>query len=422
MMNILHIAVIVVLSVLYVWSLYSIPILAFGLKQQLKSNKKGATLAKPNRKKLPTFSIIIPAKNEEKVVGRLLNSLLKLDYPSEKKELIVVEDGSTDKTVEICSEYAAQYSDQINLIHQSESNGKPSALNYALKHVNGDIIAIFDADNVPESNLLLRVAEYFENSSIAAVQGRACSINSNESMLARLISYEEAVRYETYIRGKDVLNLFVPLTGSCYFIRKNVLEDVGGWDDQALSEDMEMAAKLTEGNHNIKYASDVRSWQENPANLTQLFRQRIRWFRGSMEVSLKYGRLLRNLTKKNLDAEITLTGPYMFLPCVLGYILGLFSFVFPFSYDPILLFMAQGLAYVNTVMLLLIGTSLVYLTKPRKTRNLLWLPFVYAYWMIQNLVALYAFLQLLFNRPRNWNKTSKTGAASTEALSIQAHG
>jgi len=412
--------IISVLSLLYIWSVYNIPILAAGVKHLRKTGKQRIAVTKPWRESLPTFSIIVPAKDEEKVLVRVLKSLLKLDYPPEKKDIVVVEDGSTDKTVKICSEYAAKYPDQIRIIHASASKGKPSALNCALKHVKGEIVAVFDADNVPEPDVLLRTAEYFEGPSITAVQGRACSINAHENMLTRFISYEEAVRYETYIRGKDALNLFVPLTGSCYFIRRNVLQEVGGWDDQALSEDMEMAAKLTERSYNIKYAADVRSWQENPTNLTQLFRQRTRWFRGSMEVSLQYGRLLRNPNRKSIDAEMTLTGPYMFLPCMLGYFMGLFSLVFPFSPDPVLMLMAQGLAFVNTITLLLIGVALIYLTKPRKMTNLLWLPFVYAYWMVQNLVALYAFIQILLKRPRKWMKTTKTGLVTAEDHVLQA--
>ncbi|MGD8505188.1 MAG: glycosyltransferase [Candidatus Bathyarchaeota archaeon] len=364
---------------------------------------------------------MVPAKDEEKVVGRLLDATLKLNYPSQRKEIIVVEDGSTDKTVEICENYSRRYADQIKLIRQDESNGKPSALNYALKHASGEIVAVFDADNVLERDMLLRVAKHFEDKSLSALQGRACSINTHENMLTKFISYEEAVRYETYIRGKDVLKLFVPLTGSCYFIRRNVLEDVGGWDDQALSEDMEMAAKLTKRDHNIKYAPDVQSWQENPTSFAQLFKQRTRWFRGSMEVSLKYGSLLRTLNRKSFDAEMTLTAPFMFLPCVLGYFLGLFSLVLPFSPNPVLTLMSQGLAFVNTITLLLIGIALIYLTKPRKTRNLLWLPFVYGYWMAQIFIALYAFALIVLKRPQNWMKTEKTGTVTSEDHVLPIH-
>ena len=143
MINIVFVLVVVVLSALYVWSLYNIPILLVGLKRLLKTNKRRDAVAKPSGKNLPTFSIIVPAKDEERVVGRLLNSLLKLDYPSEKKDIVVVESGSTDRTVKICTEYAAQYSGQIRLVHQSDSNGKPSALNYGLKHVKGDMASAF---------------------------------------------------------------------------------------------------------------------------------------------------------------------------------------------------------------------------------------------------------------------------------------
>jgi cellulose synthase/poly-beta-1,6-N-acetylglucosamine synthase-like glycosyltransferase len=409
-----------VLALLYIWSVYNIPILAIGVKHLRRTSKKRITVSMPNRGRLPTFSIIVPAKDEEKVVSRLLKSLLKLDYPPEKREIIVVEDGSVDKTAKICTEYANKYPDQLKLVRQPMSNGKPSALNCAFRHVKGEIVCVLDADNVPERDMLLKAAEYFEDLSTTAVQGRQCSINAYENMLAKFISYEEAVRYETYIRGKDALNLFVPLTGSCYFIRRSVLEEVGGWDEDCLSEDMEMAAKLTEKSYNTRFADDVRSWQENPTNLNQLFRQRTRWFRGSMEVSLKYGRLLRNPSRKSIDAEMTLIGPYMFLPCVLGYSLGLFSLVFPFSPDPVLTFMSQGLAFVNTVTLLLIGAALIYLTKPMKMTNLLWLPFVYAYWMVQNLVALYAFAQIVLKRPRRWMKTSKTGVVTAESHVLQA--
>jgi cellulose synthase/poly-beta-1,6-N-acetylglucosamine synthase-like glycosyltransferase len=372
-----------------------------------------------NKRKLPIFSIIIPAKNEEKVIGRLLKTLLKLNYPQEKTEIIIVEDGSRDKTLEICKKYAKQYPNRVKLFQQLESNGKPSALNFGLKHAKGEIIAVFDADNVPEQNILWKVADYFKDPTTAAVQGRTCSINAHENMLTKLISYEEAVRYETYLRGKDILSLFVPLTGSCYFIKRSILKEIGGWDDEALSEDMEIAAKLTEKGYAIKYASNVRSWQENPTNLTQLFKQRTRWFRGSMEVSLKYGKLLKNPTKRNIDAELTFSGPYMFIPCLVGYFLGIIFFIFPSKLDLFLIFMAQGLTIANTIILFLIAIALVYLTKPRKMTNLLWLPFVYTYWIVQNFVAFYALILIILRRPKKWIKTMKTGVITIEDNTFQ---
>jgi len=360
--------------------------------------------------KLPTVSIIVPVKDEEKVVGRLLETFLNVDYPPEKREIIVVEDGSTDKTAEICEKYVRRYPSQIRLIRRSTSNGKPSALNYGLKHVRGEIVAVFDADSVPESNVLLKAAKYFEDLPTAAVQGRPYFINANENMLSKFISYEEAVRYETYLRGKDVLNLFVPLTGSCYFVRKNILNKVGGWDGKSLSEDLELSTRLVEAGYKIRYASDVRSWQENPVNLSQLFRQRTRWFRGSMEVAIKYGRLARKLNKRCIDAEITLMGPYTFIPCLIGYLVTVYSLLSQVQPNTLSTIMAQFTSVFTVFLLLIAGIALIYVTKPRKMSNVLWLPFIYTYWCIQNFVALYALIQIVLRRPKRWVKTKKTEA------------
>jgi len=398
-----------VLSVLYVWTLYNIPILVAGIRHLRRSNERKKMMALFGRRKLPKMSIIVPVKDEERVVGRLLKSLLKLDYPPEKREIIIVEDGSVDKTAGICAEYERQYPEQVKLIRRSVSDGKPSALNHALKHATGEIVAVFDADSVLQSDVLLKAIEHFEDPSVAAVQGKACSINADVNMLTKFISYEEAVRYETYIRGKDILNLFVPLTGSCYFIRRSVLSDVNGWDDASLSEDMEIALKLTKKGYKIKYAPEIEYWQENPINLAHLIRQRLRWFRGEMEIAIKYGKLVTKPNRKNIDAEVTLLGPFMFILCVMSYFILLLTFLLPVQQNFFLTTVNQITFIITMIPLFLIGVALIYITKPRRTANLLWLPFIYAYWILQNFLASYAFLQIAFGRPKKWTKTVKNG-------------
>lgn len=405
----MYLVAICVLSVLYVWTLYNIPILAVGVRHLRRSGQKRSKASAVHAERLPTVSIIVPVKDEEKVVGRLLEALLRLDYPLDKKEIVIVEDGSVDKTVEICREYVRRYPGQVKLVRKSRSYGKPSALNYGLKHIQGKIIAVFDADSVPNPDTLLKAVEHFEDPSVAAVQGRPCSINSDVNMLTKFISYEDAVRYETYMRGKDVLNLFVPLTGSCYFIRRSVLLDVNGWDDASLSEDTEIALKLTKEGYRIRYAPEIRYWQENPVNLVQLIKQRIRWFRGEMEIAIKYGNLVTKPNRRNIDAEMTLIGPYMFILCLLSYFMLLQTFLVPVQQNFVFVTVNQITFLIIMVPLFLIGVDLIYVTRPRRAANLLWLPFIYAYWILQNFLALYAFLQIVFRRPRKWTKTVKSG-------------
>jgi len=405
----LYIVAVGVFSVIFVWTLYNIPILVAGVRHLRRSSEKRRKFASLSEEKLPTVSIIVPVKDEEKVVGRLLEALLMLDYPPEKREMVIVEDGSVDKTVELCREYVKRYPSQVRLFRQQTSNGKPSALNYALKHVKGEIVAVFDADSVPKPDALLKAVEHFEDPSVAAVQGRACSINPDVNMLTKFISYEETVRYETYMRGKDVLGLFVPLTGSCYFVRRGVLLEVDGWDGGSLSEDMEIALKLTEEGHRIRYAPEICCWQEYPVNLVQLIKQRLRWFRGSMEIALKYGKLAAKPNRRNIDAEMTLIGPFMFVLCLLSYFMLLQTFLVPVQQNFVFVNVNQIIFLITMIPLFLIGVALIYVTKPRRIANLFWLPFIYAYWILQNVLAFYALLQIVFRRPKKWTKTVKNG-------------
>jgi len=339
-MNPLYLIAVIVISLLYVWTLYNIPIVVAGLRN-LRSGKRKRKFSGGSQKRLPTMSIIVPVKDEEKVVGRLLKALAKVDYPQDKKEIVIVEDGSIDRTGEICRKFADEHPGQVKLVRRSVSDGKPSALKEALKHVSGEIVAVFDADNIPEPDFLLRAASYFEDSSVAAVQGRLIAVNEDENILTKFVSQEEALRCEAYMRGKDALGLFVPLTGSCYFVKKSVLDDVGGWDSKVLSEDMELAARLTKNGHKIRYASDVKSWQEYPATVSAFFKQRTRWFRGTMEVSLSYGSLLKNPTKKSLDAEVTLAGPFVLISCLIGYLVTFSSLFIPMNPDVAFIWLAN---------------------------------------------------------------------------------
>jgi len=150
-----------VLLTVCLWALYNVPILASGVKDFCKKRQKSQKKSVPEEL-LPSFSIVVPVKNEERVIDRLLTSLSTLDYPLNKREIIIVEDGSTDKTNDICMNYAKEHAN-VKILNKSFSNGKPSALNFGLAHAKGDIIAIFDADNVPASDALLAVVEYFED-------------------------------------------------------------------------------------------------------------------------------------------------------------------------------------------------------------------------------------------------------------------
>lgn len=403
------------ISLLYLWVLCNVPALAAGLKRFPEGRQKERKRVGADARS-PSFSVIVPVMNEEKVVERILNALLNLDYPSEKVETIVVDDGSTDSTASICREYVRRFPDQIRYLRRPFSRGKPSALNYAFRHARGEIIATFDADNVPGSDALRIAAKYFEDPDVDAVQGRIDSINADENMLTKCVSQEMAIFYDAYLRGKAALDLFVPLAGTCQFIRRRVLAEAGGWEEESLSEDMELSVRLIEKGCRIRYAPEIRTWQEYPASISEFLRQRTRWFRGCMGVALRYGKLLAKMNRQCVDAEVMLFGSYMFLLCFLCFFLGVFTFLVPST--PVFASIVQVTSLLIVTCLLLSGTAMFYAAKPRRLANVLWIPFLYFYVAVQSCISLFALLQILFNKPKKWTKTTKTGRVTVSAEDV----
>ncbi len=397
---------VVLLSILLFWTLYNGSIIYVGVRNKRKFQKPPE---QPNGA-LPRYSFIVPTKNEEAVIRRCLDGILALDYPKDKIQVVVVDGNSVDSTVAICSEYESRYPETFKVIsEQTTTTGKPAALNLALPYTDGEIIAVFDADSLPDVDVLTKATAYFNDQNVQAIQGRTTSINEKNSALTRVIAMEEKAWFQMLLSGREKLELFVPLNGTCQFIRRKAFDEVGTWDENSLTEDVEFALRLLEKDHRIKYAPDVCSGQETPNALRSLIKQRVRWYRGYMETSLKYGRLLDHINKRTVDAEISLGGPFMMIISLLSYV-NWFLVVFLFSQStPILNFTGLVIA-LTAVSLVSIGIALTASEKPIKAHNILWIPFIYLYWLMQMFIAGWAFLKLVFRTKRDWTKTSKSGA------------
>lgn len=395
---------IILLAVLLFWTIYNGSIIYIGIKNKRKNSRIHET---PDE--LPSFSLIIPTKNEELVIKRCLDGILDIDYPKDKIEVVIVDGASNDNTCKICTEYSERYPRLIKVLAETKSKGKPAALNLALAATTGQIVGVFDADSLPERDVLKKVASYYIDKRIVAVQGRTTSLNERSNALTRVISMEEKAWFQMLLSGRETLQLFVPLTGSCQFVKRDALEELGGWDEDSLTEDVELALRLVEKNHLIKYAPDVCSGQETPSSLGNLVSQRVRWYRGYMETALKYGRLLDNLNKRTLDAEISLGGPFMMVVSLLSYINWFFVAVFLSQSNPVIDFTGLVIA-LTAVSLVSIGIALTASEKPIKPKNILWIPSIYVYWLLQMFIAGWAFLKLLFRRKRVWSKTARIGS------------
>lgn len=400
----------ILLAVLLFWTVYNGSIIYVGIK-----SKKKAITSQKDTQPLHKFSIIIPTKNEDMVIRRCLDGIVNMDYPKEKMEIIIVDGNSTDDTKKICGEFSGRYPQLFKFISEQASKGKPAALNLALPHISGDIVGVFDADSLPEKDVLRKVTSHFTDNKLVALQGRTTSLNEKSNVLTRVIAMEEKAWFQALLSGREKLQLFVPLTGSCQFVRTNVLQELGGWDEKSLTEDVELALRLVEKNHLIKYAPEICSGQETPTSLGSLVKQRVRWYRGYMETALKYGRLLDTLNKRTVDAEISLSGPFMMVVSLLSYVNWLFVAIFLSESNPVL--DLTGLVIVLTaVSLISIGIALTASEKPIRLRNILWIPSIYVYWLIQMFIAAWALLKLVFRRKRVWTKTAKIGSPAPNII------
>ena len=396
----------------FVFALYNVPIVMTGVWRLLRIRKKTGKHVGSGEENLPAVSIIVPAKNEEKVVGRLLDALVSLNYPLGKKEIIVVNDASSDRTGEICLQYSLSHP-EIKVLEKATSNTKAGALNFGVNYARGEIIATFDSDSVPEPDSLLKAVSHFSDPSVAALQGRICSINAGQNMLTRFLSYECSIQYELYLQGKDALDLYVGLAGTCQFIRKEDLDRVGGWNEKCLGEDSELSVKLIEQGKVIRYASEVRTFEESPSNVKSLLAQRARWYRGNIEVGLRFGRLMKKPNLRRFDAEMTFLGTVMILLCVVNYFAPFWAF--SMSSTLILIIIVQFTSLFTLLALGVIGIALAYMSKPLKLRNVLWLPFIYIYWGFQSFIAMYALFEILLRRKKRWRKTAHSGAITVDS-------
>jgi cellulose synthase/poly-beta-1,6-N-acetylglucosamine synthase-like glycosyltransferase len=414
--NLVYLIFAALILVFTAWTLYNIPVLVVGVKRLLINRKSiGRRKQSPVEPEnyAPMVSIIVPVRNEEKVVSRLLQALLNLNYPESKFEVIVVNDGSSDRTSEICKSFESRFY-LVRVFSRENSTTKAAALNFGVPFARGEIIATFDADSVPERDALLRAASYFRDPTVAAVQGRICSINAGENMLTRFLSFEGAVQYEVYLGGKDELGLFVGMAGTCQFVRRSILEAIGGWDEGSLCEDIDLSLKLVEKNYVTRYATDVRTWEESPNSVSGLVRQRARWYRGNIRTLFRFGRLMAQPGLRRFDAEMFLLGTLVILLCVVNYVMAVWSLFMPPV--PVLPLVACFSSFLTLVVLGLVGCGLVLVVKPFRLSNVLWLPFVYAYWGFQSFIALYAVLQIVFRRKARWGKTVRSGAVTAEPV------
>lgn len=287
-----------------------------------KEKEKIESLYRDGKLEYPFVSIMIPAHNEEKVIEKTVRDVLALTYPEDRMEILVINDSSTDKTGEILERLKTDEK-RLRVLHitpEEGGKGKSRALNIGLKQINGELVAIYDADNRPEKNALLYLCGTLQlHPELGGAIGMFRCENKDKNLLTRFINIE-GIGFQWIVQaGRWKFIKIATLPGTNFVVKREILQQLGGWDEEALSEDSELSIRIYQTGKRIAFVPYSVTWEQEPQDLKIWYKQRRRWVRGNNYVLWKFLKELPHFTSKALALEIlySLSIYYIFLYAVL---------------------------------------------------------------------------------------------------------
>ncbi len=272
-----------------VWLITSV--VYFSRKERLTEEEEVSFYAIPDPP--PTVSVLIPTFCEERVVEATLEGALAIEYPA--FEVVVVDDGSTDATVDRIVPYVEAGRDR--LIRKTVNEGKAMALNDALPCLNGEIVLTIDADAVVDPRILHHIVPHFSSARVAAVTGNPRVLN-RRTLLSKIQLIEFTSIVGLLRRAQRVWGRIQTVSGVVVAFRKKALFDVGLFDPSMATEDIDMSWRLQKRFWDIRYEPRGLVWMQVPETLRAFFRQRKRWAIGLGQVLRRHLGIL--LCRKNL--------------------------------------------------------------------------------------------------------------------------
>jgi len=361
----------------------------------------------------PTVSVLIPAWNEEVGILKTLNSVISTQYKN--LEIIVINDGSTDNTHRLVTNFIKDYETQdfsnINIKYLPLMNGgKAKALNQGLKIATGEFIVTVDADSVMEPSAITNIVKRFTDEKVGAVAGNVIIGNRRKSI--EVMQQLEYLYGFFFKRADSTFNSVYIIGGAAAAYRKNILLELGGFDHEIITEDIEMSTRILAHGYNTRYAADAIIYTEGPSDWRGLCEQRLRWKFGRLMTFIKHRKLFFSCKKEHnsyltflllpvaVYAELALLFEAVLLSIFFGYT------VYTNDYLP--------LVFIISFITVIISLQIIVDPKSHFHKNLLILaPVAWIIFYIVDIVefqALYRSLKLLIKRrSMEWQKWARVG-------------
>lgn len=279
--------------------------LCVNIAYKIKKRKLEKNPPELNSNYKPFVSVMIPAHNEESVITNTIENILAMDY--ENFEIIAIDDRSTDNTASVLKDLENKYEKVTAFIRNKDAfPGKSAVLNDALVFAKGEAILVFDADATVEPNFLSSLIPALEPKDVGAVQARKVIRNSNVNILTRCQNNEMTM--DTHLQiGRDAVKGAVELRGNGELIKREALEDIGGWNNYTITDDLDMSTRLHIKGWDIRFCPETVVYEEGVIYLFPLFRQRRRWIEGTIRRYLEYFGEVLTSKKMSLRASLDMT-------------------------------------------------------------------------------------------------------------------
>jgi poly-beta-1,6-N-acetyl-D-glucosamine synthase len=368
----------------------------------------------PHPGPLPSVSVLVPARNEEAVISHSVRAMLAMDYP--EFEVIVIDDGSTDDTAGALARLSGHAN--LRIVRKVVNEGKAMALNDALPLARGEIVLILDADAEPEPDLLHRMVPHFASARVAAVTGNP-RVRNTDTFLARLQSIEFSSIISLLRRSQRIWGRIVTVSGVVAAFRRSALFDVGGFSPEMPTEDIELTWKLQKRFYDVRYEPCAVCWMTVPVTYRGLWKQRLRWARGLMQVLHKHRDVMthwkyRRMWPVYIESSLSTLWALCFVSLTVIWTVSWAAGLPPVGASPI-----PNLWGMTIASLCLLQLSVGTLIDRRYDRSILrmlpyavWYPIIY--WMFLSLGTVLS-LHWLFRRPARtsvrWS-TQRTGSAA----------
>lgn len=257
----------------------------------LRSKKFMGKVAHHVPESWPKVTIQLPIYNELYVVDRLIGAIAKMNYPSHLLEIQVLDD-STDQTSELIQKKISEFQ-HINFkyLHRIDRSGfKAGALKEGLAKASGEFIAIFDSDFVPDPDFLLKTIPYFSVGKVGMVQTRWTHLNKNYSLLTRLQAFALDAHFLIEQIGRNSQHAFINFNGTGGIWRKSCIIDAGDWQDDTLTEDLDLSYRAQRKGWKFIYRPEIESPAELPPIMSAVKSQQFRWTKGGAECAGKHAK------------------------------------------------------------------------------------------------------------------------------------